>query len=94
MNRQLLDHMDSWTAKFRNVSPVSKVCLVFKNKCSGVKNHLCVPSMPKEVGRIAVSEDWGGLAQGDKNTVCFKSRLLRCVFDKTLVFCVLKTSQL
>ncbi|NWW54863.1 TM209 protein, partial [Pedionomus torquatus] len=27
MNRQLLDHMDSWTAKFRNVSPISKGCL-------------------------------------------------------------------
>ncbi|XP_027529176.1 transmembrane protein 209-like, partial [Neopelma chrysocephalum] len=24
MNRQLLDHMDSWTAKFRNVSPTSQ----------------------------------------------------------------------
>ncbi|XP_017694720.1 PREDICTED: transmembrane protein 209 [Lepidothrix coronata] len=31
MNRQLLDHMDSWTAKFRNVSPTSQG---FKDKGS------------------------------------------------------------
>lgn len=25
MNRQLLDHMDSWTAKFRNVSSLDNI---------------------------------------------------------------------
>lgn len=58
MNRQLLDHMDSWTAKFRNVSPVPEVCVAFRNKQREVEKCLHLPCVPKVAGGIPPSV-WG-----------------------------------
>lgn len=41
MNRQVLDHLDSWTAKFRNVSLVSEGRLRFEIECSREERLAC-----------------------------------------------------
>lgn len=78
MNRQVLDHLDSWTTEFRNVSPVIKGCLRFKIKLSREEEHsspVCC-SRPGEL-------EWAGV--GWHEEIKTWRGALRCLFNPALV---------